>query len=147
MTTKESLFSDYDAYHMNPRNKVCHFIGIPLIAGSLIGLLLRWDFFTVGPVGVSAGHAALSGAMLFYLVIAPATALPMLAALAFLGTLGRTLPASWAAGVFVLGWIFQFAGHLGYERKSPAFLKNAGHLLVGPLWVLEAAMGRRGAAR
>ncbi len=112
MKTKDLLFADYDGYHRNPFNKTCHFIGIPLIVGSLLGLALRWDFVTVGRVGL-------------------------------VGTLGRTLPPAWAAGAFVLGWIFQFVGHLGYEKKSPAFLKNAGHLLIGPLWVLEAAMGRR----
>ncbi len=143
MKTKDLLFADYDGYHQNRLNKVCHFIGIPLIVGSLIGLALRWDFVTVGRVGLSAGHLLLLGMLAFYAILSPRTALPMLAALAFLGTLGRTLPPAWAAGVFVVGWIFQFVGHLGYEKKSPAFLKNAGHLLVGPLWVLEAAMGRR----
>ena len=143
MTTKELLFADYDGYHMDPRNKVCHFIGIPLIAGSLIGLALRWDFVTVGHVGISAGHVLLIGSTIFYAVIAPNLALPMLASAAFLGAIGRALPPWYALAVFVVGWIFQFIGHLGYEKKSPAFLKNAGHLLVGPLWVLEAAMGRR----
>ena len=142
MSAKDRLFADYDGYHQNRRNKVCHFIGIPLIVATTIGLLLRWDFVTVGRFGISAGDGVLLGATLFYAVIAPSLALPMLAATAFLGALGRALPPSWAVGLFVLGWIFQFVGHLGYEKKSPAFLKNAGHLLIGPLWVLEAAMGR-----
>jgi len=40
----------------------------------------------------------------------------------------------YAIGAFVVGWIFQFIGH-AYEGKSPAFLTNLLHLLVGPLWV------------
>ena len=143
MATKDALFAAYDGFHQNVTNKVCHFIGIPLIVATLIGLLLRWDFFTVGRFGVSAGYLVLAGATLFYLVIAPSLALPMLAVSAFLGTLGRVMPLWWAVGLFVLGWLFQLVGHLGYEKKSPAFLTNAGHLLIGPLWVLEAAMGRR----
>ena len=143
MATTDALFADYDSYHRNVTNKLCHFVGIPLIVATLIGLLLRWDFFTVGRFGVSAGYLVLAGATLFYLFVAPSLALPMLAVTAFLGTLGRVLPLWWAVGLFVLGWVFQLVGHLGYEKKSPAFLKNAGHLLIGPLWVLEAAMGRR----
>ncbi len=143
MATTDALYAEYEAFHANVTNKLCHFIGIPLIVATLIGLLLRWDFFTVGRFGVSAGYLVLAGATLFYLIIAPSLALPMLAVAAFLGTLGRVLPLWWAVGLFVLGWVFQFVGHLGYEKKSPAFLKNAGHLLIGPLWVLETAMGRR----
>lgn len=143
MATKEALFAAYESHHTNHANKVFHFLGIPIIVGTLLGLLLRWDFFTVGHFGISAGYVLLAGATLFYLVVAPSLALPMLAAAAFLGTLGRALPLWWAVGLFVLGWIFQFVGHLGYEKKSPAFLTNAGHLLIGPLWLLEAAMGRR----
>jgi uncharacterized membrane protein YGL010W len=40
----------------------------------------------------------------------------------------------YAIAAFVVGWIFQFVGH-AYEGKSPAFLTNLLHLLVGPLWV------------
>jgi uncharacterized membrane protein YGL010W len=39
--------------------------------------------------------------------------------------------------LFILGWIFQFVGHAVYEKRQPAFLKNALHLLVGPLWILN----------
>ena len=48
----------------------------------------------------------------------------------------------WAA--FILGWVFQFIGHAVYEGKSPAFAKNAIHVLVGPMWILqELAFPRR----
>lgn len=139
--TNSRLYAEYGDFHHDPRNKLCHYIGIPLIVGSLIGLLLRLDFFVVGTLGVSAGHFLLLLAGLYYAAQAPALALPMLAAASFLGALGRALPVPVAIGVFVVGWIFQFVGHLKYEGKSPAFLTNLLHLLVGPLWVLESAMG------
>lgn len=141
MTTKDRLFSEYAGYHTDSLNKATHFAGIPLIVGSLIGLLLRWDFFVVGPIGVSAGHVVLAAGILFYLAIAPSLALPMLAAVGFLAAIGRALPVWLAVALFVLGWILQFVGHLKYEGKSPAFLKNVTHFLIGPLWVLEEAMG------
>ena len=89
---------EYAQSHQHRVNRLCHTVGIPLIALSV-------------PLFIAA------------LVVPGLWPLPL--------------------ALFVIGWIFQFVGHLGYEKKSPAFLKNAGHLLVGPLWVLEAAMGRR----
>lgn len=141
MTTKDRLFAEYAGFHMDSRNRATHFAGIPIIVGSLIGLLLRWDFFVVGPIGVSAGHVVLAAGILFCLVVAPSLALPMLAAAGFLAAIGRALPVWLAAALFVFGLILVLVGHVTYEGKSPAFLKNVAHLLVGPLWVLEEAMG------
>ena len=51
--------------------------------------------------------------------------------------LGAAMPLWLNVALFVVGWIFQFLGHSVYEKKSPAFLRNALHLLVGPLWILN----------
>ena len=45
----------------------------------------------------------------------------------------------WALALFVVGWIFQFIGHL-FEGNQPAFFSNPVYLVVGPLWLI-----RRGA--
>jgi uncharacterized membrane protein YGL010W len=50
---------------------------------------------------------------------------------------GWAIPFWVNVALFVLGWIFQFIGHSVYEHKSPAFLTNVLHLLVGPLWILN----------
>lgn len=42
------------------------------------------------------------------------------------------------AGLFVLGWAFQFLGHF-IEGNQPAFFKNPLYLLVGPLFVMKKA--------
>jgi uncharacterized membrane protein YGL010W len=42
----------------------------------------------------------------------------------------------WALALFVVGWIFQFAGH-AIEGNQPAFLSNPIHLLVGPWWLVR----------
>lgn len=34
---------------------------------------------------------------------------------------------------FLLGWVFQFTGHL-FEKKPPSFVSNPVYLLVGPYW-------------
>mgnify|MGYP006370608533 CR=1 FL=1 len=55
---------------------------------------------------------------------------------------GRALPWAVSLGLFVFGWILQFVGHYVYEKRSPAFLNNLTHLLVGPLWILAKATRR-----
>ena len=42
----------------------------------------------------------------------------------------------WGLGLFVVGWIFQFAGHL-VEGNQPAFFRNPIYLLIGPLWLVR----------
>ena len=44
----------------------------------------------------------------------------------------------WALAMFVVGWVFQFIGHL-IEGNQPAFFTNPLYLLVGPLWLLRRA--------
>ena len=47
----------------------------------------------------------------------------------------------WALGLFVVGWILQFAGH-ALERKPPEFLKDWRFLFVGVRWWLAKMRGR-----
>ena len=47
----------------------------------------------------------------------------------------------WALGLFVAGWVFQFAGH-AIERKPPEFLKDWRFLFVGLRWWLAKMRGR-----
>ena len=44
----------------------------------------------------------------------------------------------WALALFIVGWVFQFAGHL-IEGNQPAFVKNPIYLLVGPIWLMRRA--------
>ena len=42
----------------------------------------------------------------------------------------------WALALFVVGWVFQFIGHL-IEGNQPAFFRNPIYLLVGPMWLFK----------
>ena len=46
-----------------------------------------------------------------------------------------------AAGLFVVGWIFQFVGH-AFERKPPEFLKDWRFLFVGLRWWAAKLRGK-----
>lgn len=53
------------------------------------------------------------------------------------------MPSLWAsaAGLFVVGWIFQFIGHAA-EGKRPEFFKDLRFMLVGLRWWVEKTQGR-----
>ena len=52
----------------------------------------------------------------------------------------------WALGLFIIGWAFQFLGHL-IEGNQPAFFSNPLYLLVGPWWLLRRALGSLGSQK
>ena len=76
-------------------------------------------------------------AELVYFALEWRLAIAMLVVTAAFYFAGAAMPLWLNVALFVLGWIFQFVGHSVYEKKQPAFLKNATHLLVGPLWILN----------
>jgi len=39
----------------------------------------------------------------------------------------------WGVGLFVMGWVLQFIGHI-FEGNRPAFFKNPIYLIIGPIW-------------
>jgi uncharacterized membrane protein YGL010W len=132
MRDVRSLFADYASYHQTKGNKLFHRLGIPLIMLTLLGLLAR-----AGTPQVNAAFALIVVAEIVYLMLDWRLALLMLPVTAAFYLVAARMPLWLNVALFVLGWIFQFVGHAVYEHKSPAFLKNFLHLLVGPLWILN----------
>lgn len=131
---------EYQTFHTQHANELCHWIGIPLIVAgvaSLFGavpLLPGWS--------ITLTELVLAGVTGFYLV--EARALGALTALCMIGiaATGRWMPAIGGLGLFLVGWGFQLVGHSVFEKRSPAFLNNLVHLLVGPAWLVEIALRR-----
>lgn len=132
-----TLFDEYGSYHRDPRNRLCHEIGIPLIVLSLEALL---RYVTLGPVNLAA--IVTIALIAYYFSLVRTEALVAAVALVVLYLLAAFVTWPYAIGAFVAGWIFQFVGH-AYEGRRPAFLTNAVHLLVGPLWIAHLAVERR----
>lgn len=140
MRPVEQLFAQYGAYHRHPGNKAIHWVCVPLIMWSVLGLL-----WSVAPV---LAYGAIAAALLFYLWLSVAIALgmavvlaAMLYALPWLGE--RALIVS--ATVFVVGWGAQFVGH-AIEGSRPSFLEDVRSFLVGPAWLLGFVYRRLGIA-
>jgi uncharacterized membrane protein YGL010W len=131
MRLVDHLLAHYGESHQNPTNELIHYIAIPLIVFSLIGLL-HWAHPYLALVAIGASivyYARLS--TLFMVVMALVSTLFLYIA----GQMGATLlPAS--IGIFVVSWIFQFIGHR-IEGRKPSFFEDLQYLLVGPLFVLS----------
>jgi uncharacterized membrane protein YGL010W len=137
MNNKDALFATYAAYHRDPRNRLCHEIGIPLI---VLAIEAFARLVAIGPYSLAALLTA--AVILYYFFLAKRDALLAIALLAVLYFISAYVPWPYAVGLFVIGWALQFIGH-AYEGKSPAFLTNAVHLLVGPLWVTTLLVPKR----
>ena len=134
--------AEYGGYHRSSGNEWCHFFGIPCIvagAGTLFGLV---PLVRVGGFSLTLAEVVAGGVMAFYVVSARWLGVVTAVLLAALVSLGRAMPALVGVGLFFGGWIVQFVGHAAFEKRSPAFLKNLLHLLVGPAWLVERAFDR-----
>ena len=69
--------------------------------------------------------------------------IPLIAASVAVLAAALLAPPLWklAAGLFVVGWIFQFVGH-AYEGKPPEFLKDWRFLFVGLRWWAKKIRGQ-----
>lgn len=145
MRTVEQWLSEYGESHQNAANKTLHWICVPIIVVSLIGLL--WSlpvprtFGEVSPL-LNWGTLVLAAAVLYYLKMSWSLALGM-ALFVCAVTLSilwlQRLPwPLWAVCValFVVAWIGQFIGH-HYEGKRPSFFRDVQFLMIGPLWLLS----------
>jgi len=134
----DQLLAHYGESHRNPRNEVIHFIAIPLIMLSLVGLL-----FAAHPW---IAYAFVAASMVYYARLSA----PFLVAMALLSALAlvlvhamgsQVLPIS--AAIFVGAWIAQFVGHR-IEGKKPSFFEDLQYLWVGPLFVLSHLFTKMG---
>ena len=131
----DALLSDYGSYHRTRGNLACHGVGIPLIVFGIISFLL---LVQLGGTRWTAAEIVIAAAVLYYATLDVLLALAMLAPFAILDVAARAA-GDWRIGLagFVVGWVFQGIGHARYEHKSPAFLRNMVHLLVGPLFLVN----------
>ncbi|SHH50996.1 DUF962 domain-containing protein [Massilia sp. CF038] len=128
----DTLLAKYSESHLNHTNEIIHFICVPVIVFTLLGIL-----WWVHP-WVAVAVTVLS--MVYYIKLSKSFAVGMLlmsaAMLAILSLLppATVLPLSLA--IFVLAWIGQFIGHK-IEGKKPSFFDDLRFLLIGPLFVLS----------
>ena len=141
MTKLERLLSQYAAYHLNHKNILTHFIGIPFIVFSILCLTARVGFIGVG-IELTLALGLIVVTSIYYLSLDRIFAFIMLVILLAMYPLALKIAhldwmlwLSFSIGIFVVGWLFQFVGHF-YEKKKPAFTDDIIGLAIGPLFVL-----------
>ena len=134
----DQLLAHYGESHQNPRNELIHFIAIPLIMLSLVGMM-----FALHPY---VAYAFMTASMVYYARLSLVFLLTMMVwsvvTVALLFAMGSlVLPVSVA--IFVGAWILQFIGHK-IEGKKPSFFEDIQYLWVGPLFVLSKLFAKLG---
>lgn len=145
----DALLSEYGESHKNETNKAIHWICVPLIFFSVVGL------FASIPSGIVESFLGaenpysnwatvlLALALIYYVTLSIPLSLGMLlfSVLCLLGLnfiSSLNLAPLWAVclGIFVVAWIGQFYGHK-VEGKKPSFFKDLQFLLIGPAWLMH----------
>jgi len=143
----DSLLDKYGESHQNATNKIIHWICVPSIMFSLMGLLYSIPFFGIAPSPL-LNWASLLVALTFIYYLR--LSIPM-----FIGFLPIGLgllygnhylaqaSTSWgiaygwlAFSIFFIAWVGQFIGHK-IEGAKPSFIEDLQFLLVGPAWLLH----------
>jgi uncharacterized membrane protein YGL010W len=135
MTTARNidiLLEKYGESHQNPTNEKIHFVCVPVIVWTVLGLI--WVIHPYLAVAVSL--AALG----YYYYLSASFGVGMTLMVIGMLFLLFLLPPAWvlptSVSAFVVAWIFQFIGHK-IEGKKPSFLDDLRFLLIGPLFVLS----------
>jgi uncharacterized membrane protein YGL010W len=139
------LLNEYGESHQNPVNKIIHWVCVPFIVYSLLGLIWLIPFpkiFNTLPVLINWAVLLVALSMIYYVLVSKKLAmgillifLIMLFSIYGLTQTGISL-LKLSTVVFVLAWIGQFIGH-SIEGKRPSFIKDIQFLLIGPLWLLS----------
>ena len=154
MKSIETWYAEYAVSHQNALNQKIHFICVPLIYFSIVGLFMSIPNDLL--VNFSGNNdllfnnwalVALVLPMIFYFRLSIRVFVRMLlfSFLCIVGNflLAEQLPLLWTSVIiFVIAWIGQFYGH-HIEGKKPSFLKDLQFLLIGPAWVFEKVQRNR----
>ncbi len=155
MTTMKQWLDAYGKSHQNSTNKLIHWICVPVIFVSLIGLLslIPLPFATTddgfGPY-VHFGTLLIAIGLLFYVRLSAIMTIGMTLVSAFSLYIVKWVNLTfwndaWMVftSAFVLAWIGQFIGHK-IEGEKPSFFDDLKFLLIGPAWLLAFVLKKMG---
>ncbi|HLT79749.1 MAG TPA: Mpo1-like protein [Cyclobacteriaceae bacterium] len=152
----DELLEEYGESHQDETNKAIHWICVPLIFFSIVGLLASIPAGIVqaflGPGNPYANWAGV--ALIFVIVYYVSLSIPLSIGMMLFGVLclmaanvivRLNVAPLWLVClvIFVVAWIGQFYGHK-VEGKKPSFFKDLQFLLIGPAWLMHFVYKRLG---
>ncbi|WP_373882791.1 DUF962 domain-containing protein [Acinetobacter pittii] len=128
-------FDEYSESHQNPTNKQIHWLCVPAILFSIIGIIAHFSTLLIALLLVLT--------LVFYARLDLVLAVAMAALLVVMAWLIYTLPVGvgFYIAIFVIAWVGQFYGHK-VEGKKPSFFKDLQFLLIGPVWCMDAYLSK-----
>lgn len=154
MKTLDQWFDEYAVSHQNKTNQLIHFICVPAIFFSIVGMIMSIptqflsNLFNINmPLIENWATILLLVILLFYLRLSFSMFLKMLifsiACVISNFYLGRVYPLIYLSLIiFIIAWIGQFYGHK-LEGKKPSFIKDLQFLLIGPAWVIKKITSKK----
>lgn len=141
MKNVAALLNEYSESHQNKINKKIHWVCVPAIMLSLLGILWSLPFpIKILPL-INWATVLIALSLIYYSFLSWQLALGMLfnsfLMILILQWIGSFPVPLWqiAIAIFIVAWIGQFIGH-NIEGKRPSFFKDIQFLLVGPVWLL-----------
>lgn len=144
MPTIQQWLSEYGESHRNQTNKLIHWICVPIIFFSVIGLLFEIKLpFSIAGVQVNVAMIMVVLAVAYYFSLSKTLWVGML----LFGSLclfichlveqSNFMPLwLFSLVLFAAAWMGQFYGHK-VEGKKPSFLKDLQFLMIGPAWLMH----------
>ncbi|MEQ3664406.1 MULTISPECIES: DUF962 domain-containing protein [unclassified Olleya] len=152
MRTLQQWFDSYAVSHQNPTNISIHFICVPAIFFSVVGLFMSIPsgfLNNILPHPIIANWAfvlLVITLVLFYFRLSVKVGIQMLLFSAFClvhnYVIAQYVPLVYfSLALFIIAWIGQFYGHK-VEGQKPSFIDDLQFLLVGPAWVMYKLFGK-----
>ena len=135
MKTVSERLDEYSESHQHKTNKLIHWVCVPTIFFSIVGILAHFSALLTTLLLVLS--------FIFYARLDLVLAVAMAALMLVMAWLIYVLPVGMGfyIAIFVLAWIGQFYGHK-VEGKKPSFFKDLQFLLIGPIWCMDAYLGK-----
>lgn len=145
MRTLNQWLNEYGESHTNETNKLIHWICVPAIFFSIMGLLycIKLPWFINENLQLNVAMIVLLLTTFYYLSLSIPIGFGMfifgIFCLALCYIVETFFPVQlWLFSViiFIVAWIGQFYGHK-VEGKKPSFFKDIQFLLIGPMWLMS----------
>lgn len=144
MRTIHEWLNEYGDSHKNETNKLIHWICVPSIVFSILGLLysIKLPLF-IASYQLNVGVVISILVLIYYFCLSKSLAVGMFLYLAACMLIANYIEGNgfvrlwlFSVIVFILAWIGQFYGHK-IEGKKPSFLKDIQFLMIGPAWLMS----------
>ena len=152
MRLADEWLGEYGRHHNDRANRVIHWLSIPFVVTSLVGLLWSLpvpDTFSEATPVLNWGTIFLMAAVVYYFIISISLAFGVLP-FVLLVILGVTWLEQFSfplwltsAAIFIVALAAQRIGH-EIEGNRPSFIVDLQYLMMGPVWLLAIVYKRLG---